>query len=73
MSQSLFWCNWLDYHPHSDRADVCPDAMRPDADRLLALARFERDVLDTHGLRADVAETMCLPCGGCDLVPHWDV
>jgi hypothetical protein len=24
-------------------------------------------------LRADVAETMCLPCGGCDLVPHRDV
>jgi hypothetical protein len=40
---------------------------------LLRLARFEREVLDAHGLRARVAETMCLPCGGCDLVPHWDV
>ena len=64
----------LNPHPlRPDLMDVCPDAARPDADRLLRLARFERDVLDAHGLRADVAETMCLPCGGCDLVPHWDV
>jgi len=64
----------LNLHPlRLDLADVCPDAARPDADRLLRLARFEREVLDARGLRADVAETMCLPCGGCDLVPHWDV
>ncbi|KAF5415469.1 MAG: hypothetical protein C5S49_05840 [Candidatus Methanogaster sp.] len=64
----------LNLHPlRPDLMDICPDATRPDADRLLRLARFEREVLDAHGLRADVAETMCLPCGGCDLVPHWDV
>lgn len=64
----------LNLHPlRPDLKDVCPDAARPDADRLLGLARFEREVLDAHGLRADVAKTMCLPCGGCDLVPHWDV
>ena len=64
----------LNLHPlRPDLADVCPDAARPDADRLLRLARFEREVLDAHGLRADVSETMCLPCGGCDLVAHWDV
>ncbi|MEA3282672.1 MAG: radical SAM protein [Euryarchaeota archaeon] len=64
----------LNPHPlRPDLMDVCPDAARPDADRLLRLARFEREVLDAHGLRARVAETMCLPCGGCDLVPHWDV
>ena len=64
----------LNPHPlRPDLMDVCPDAARPDADRLLRLAQFEREVLDAHGLRADVAETMCLPCGGCDLVVHWDV
>jgi len=64
----------LNLHPlRPDLKSVCPDAARPDADRLLRLARFEREVLDAHGLRADVSETMCLPCGGCDLVPHWDV
>jgi len=64
----------LNLHPlRPDLVDVCPDAARPDANRLLRLARFEREVLDAHGLRADVAETMCLPCGGCDLVPHRDV
>ncbi|PXF56186.1 MAG: radical SAM protein [Candidatus Methanogaster sp.] len=64
----------LNPHPlRPDLADICPDAARPGADRLLRLARFEREVLDAHGLRARVAETMCLPCGGCDLVVHWDV
>ncbi len=64
----------LNLHPlRPDLVGVCPDAARPDADRLLRLARFERDVLDAHGLRADVSETMCLPCTGCDLVPHRDV
>jgi biotin synthase-related radical SAM superfamily protein len=65
----------LNLHPlrRADLLAKCPDAVRPDADRLLSLARIERDVLDAYGLRADVAETMCLPCGGCDLVPHRDV
>jgi len=64
----------LNLHPlRPALKSICPDAARPDADRLLRLARFEREVLDAHGLRADVSETMCLPCGGCDLVPHWDV
>ena len=64
----------LNFHPlRPDLKNTCPDARRPDANRLLRLAQFEREVLDAHGLRADVSETMCLPCGGCDLVPHRDV
>lgn len=64
----------LNPHPlRPDLKDICPNAARPDADRLLMLAQFERKVLDDHGLRADVSETMCLPCTGCDLVPHRDV
>jgi biotin synthase-related radical SAM superfamily protein len=46
---------------------------RPDAERLLRLARKERILLDQYGLRADVAQTMCAPCTGCDLMPHRDV
>jgi cyanophycinase-like exopeptidase len=30
-------------------------------------------VLEDHGLRADLAETMCLPCTGCDSVSHRDI
>ena len=64
----------LNPHPlRPDLKDTCPDARRPDANRLLRLAQFEREILDACGLRGDVAETMCLPCGGCDLVPHRDV
>ncbi len=46
---------------------------RPTAERLLHLARKEREILDRHGLRADFARTMCAPCTGCDLIPHRDV
>jgi biotin synthase-related radical SAM superfamily protein len=46
---------------------------RPSADRLLRLARKERELLDEYGLRADVAKTMCAPCTGCDLMPHRDL
>ncbi|MGZ4948101.1 MAG: radical SAM protein [Halobacteriota archaeon] len=52
-----------------------PDAgaQRPNAERLLRLARSERELLDRYGLRADKAKTMCAPCTGCDLIPHRDV
>jgi len=64
----------LKLHPlRPDIADICPDAAGTDADRLLMLVRFEREVPDAHGLRDRGAETMCLPCRGCDLVAHWDV
>jgi biotin synthase-related radical SAM superfamily protein len=48
-------------------------AERPSAKRLLMLARATKKVLEEHGLRADLAETMCLPCTGCDITPHRDV
>ena len=61
-------------HPlRPDLVEVCPGAARPSADRLLMLARFERKVLDDCGLNANLSKTMCLPCTGCDLVPHRDV
>ena len=64
----------LKLHPlRPNLADVCYDAACPDADRLLRLARFERVVLDAHGSQAQVAETMCLPCEGCNPVAHWGV
>ncbi|MBN1134859.1 MAG: radical SAM protein [Methanosarcinaceae archaeon] len=47
--------------------------IRPSAERLLKLAKMTRSILDKYGLRADVAQTMCLPCTGCDLVPHIDL
>jgi biotin synthase-related radical SAM superfamily protein len=49
------------------------EATRPSAERLLKLARMTRDILDKYGLRVDVAQTMCLPCTGCDITPYRDV
>jgi len=46
---------------------------RPSAERLLGLARATRKVLEDHDLRADLAETMCLPCTGCDIASHRDI
>ena len=58
--------------PHPLRkGDV--EVERPSAERLLRLAKATRKVLEDHGLRADVAETMCLSCTGCDIVSHRDI
>jgi biotin synthase-related radical SAM superfamily protein len=58
--------------PHPLRkGDV--DVERPSAERLLRLANATRKVLEDYGLRADLAETMCLPCTGCDITPHRDI
>ncbi|HWQ20727.1 MAG TPA: radical SAM protein [Methanotrichaceae archaeon] len=46
---------------------------RPTAERLLKLARYTRKALADNGLRADLAETMCIPCTGCDISPYRDV
>ena len=48
-------------------------AERPSPGRLLKLARATKTVLEMHGLRADLAETMCLTCTGCDITPQRDV
>ena len=42
-------------------------------ERLLRLAKAEREILDKNGLRADLALTGCLMCTGCDITPHRDV
>jgi len=49
------------------------EVQRPTAERLLKLARYTRKVLEDHGLRADLAKTMCLTCTGCDITPFRDV
>ncbi|MCX6673260.1 MAG: radical SAM protein [Methanothrix sp.] len=58
--------------PHPSRKGEV-EVRRPSAERLLRLAKATRKVLEDHGLRADMAETMCLPCTGCDIVPHRDI
>jgi biotin synthase-related radical SAM superfamily protein len=42
-------------------------------ERLLRLAKAEREILDKNGLRADLALTGCLMCTGCDITPHRDI
>lgn len=49
------------------------EATRPSAERLLKLARMTRGKLEKYGLHVYVAQTMCLPCTGCDITPCRDV
>ena len=49
------------------------DIKRPSANRLLSLSRATKAILKEHDLRPDMAETMCLPCTGCDITPYRDV
>jgi len=46
---------------------------RPTAERLLKLTRYTKKALEENGLRTDLAETMCLRCTGCDLMPQKDL
>jgi biotin synthase-related radical SAM superfamily protein len=46
---------------------------RPSASRLLSLTRLNKSALKRHGLDPRVAQTMCLPCTGCDLTPWRDL
>jgi biotin synthase-related radical SAM superfamily protein len=46
---------------------------RPSAERLLHLARGQRDVLARHGLDGRSMVTMCEACTGCDLAPGRDL
>jgi biotin synthase-related radical SAM superfamily protein len=46
---------------------------RPSAYRLLLLARINKTALERHGLDIRAAQTMCLPCTGCDLTPQRDL
>jgi len=49
------------------------DVVRPSAQRLLYLSRACKKILERHDLRPDLAETMCLPCTGCDITPYRDI
>lgn len=46
---------------------------RPSAERLVRLARVNRNAFERHGLSVTSSRTMCLPCTGCDLVPGVDL
>jgi biotin synthase-related radical SAM superfamily protein len=46
---------------------------RPSGYRLMLLARLNKSALERHGLDVRVAQTMCLPCTGCDLTPQRDL
>jgi biotin synthase-related radical SAM superfamily protein len=46
---------------------------RPSSYRLIKLARINRAAIERHGLDVRAAQTMCLPCTGCDLTPQRDI
>jgi len=51
----------------------CPDARRPPAERLVALAERARTYLEDNGLNMQRSLTMCGRCTGCDLAPQVDL
>ncbi|MGD0079863.1 MAG: radical SAM protein [Methanoregula sp.] len=46
---------------------------RPSPYRLMLLTRLNKSALERHGLDVRMAQTMCLPCTGCDLTPQRDL
>ena len=43
-----------------------------DKNRLISLAKMQKQILERHGLSTKEFKTMCFPCGCCDLVPGID-
>lgn len=50
-----------------------PGAQRPSAERLLSLGRVAKSIFSRYGLSPLHAQTMCLPCTGCDIIPYRDL
>ena len=50
-----------------------PGARRPSPERLLSLGRRAKSILSRYGLSPLNAQTMCLPCTGCDIIPFKDL
>ncbi|MBN1456013.1 MAG: radical SAM protein [Methanomicrobia archaeon] len=49
------------------------EATRPSGERLLKLGMMTRELLEKYGFNVEEAQTMCLPCTGCDLTPVRDI
>jgi len=49
------------------------EGKRPSPERLIYLTSELKDALSRHDLDPTKAKTMCLACGGCDLVPFLDL
>jgi biotin synthase-related radical SAM superfamily protein len=49
------------------------EATRPSRERLLKLGMMTRELLEKYGFNVEEAQTMCLPCTGCDLTPVRDI
>jgi biotin synthase-related radical SAM superfamily protein len=48
-----------------------PEAVK--AERLLALAKVHKQILESHGLTTKTFSTMCFSCNCCDIVPMVDL
>lgn len=58
-------------NPHPLRVGDC-FTERPSSERLLKLASIETEILKKYKLNPEIAQTMCIKCTGCDLVPFID-
>ena len=49
------------------------DAKQPSPQRMIAITKMEKEILEKHSLDTRSFETMCLRCTCCDLVPFIDL
>jgi biotin synthase-related radical SAM superfamily protein len=52
---------------------VIGDVRPVDEDRLIRLAKAQKEILEAHGLTTVNFRTMCHQCGCCDIVPFKDI
>ena len=57
-----------------ERLQIALGDIKPmNGERLIKLARMQKDILAKHGLSTKEFKTMCFPCSCCDLVPEIDI
>jgi biotin synthase-related radical SAM superfamily protein len=57
-----------------ERLQIALGDMKPmNGERLIKLARMQKEILAKHGLSTKTFKTMCFPCACCDLVPEIDL
>jgi hypothetical protein len=56
-----------------ERLQIALGDLRPlDKERVIKLARMQKEILAKRGLSTKTFKTMCFPCSCCDLVPEID-
>jgi biotin synthase-like enzyme len=63
----------IDKGNRADLLKALGDIPETGPERMLALAEEQKKIIERHGLNPQNLQTMCIPCGCCDIMPFGDI